>query len=152
MHKRTILIIHGFVLVGVIVAAIGLSSWRAELWPLDLGFSALMTAGGLVILLFGWGPVWLVLLLLSLALKRHWQRFALWPFAVLVMIAVHAAFGPERGFMPLDHLTMTGALSLYAVPVALSMLFGSVIREAFRRQTTSKPTNGDGQIPAAGTT
>lgn len=151
MHKRVILIIHGFALVGVIVAAIGLSSWRGELWPLDLRFSALVTAGGLVILLFGWGPVWLVPLLLSFALKRHWQRFALWPFAVLAMIALHATFGPQRGFMALGHLTMTGALSLYAVPVALSMLFGSVLREAFRRQTTSKPTIGDGQIPATRT-
>ncbi|MEJ8570347.1 hypothetical protein [Microbaculum marinum] len=137
MARKTILALHGLALVGLLVVAVALATWRSALWPLDLGFSALMTTGGLAILILAWGLLWLAPLLISAALNRHWQRLALWPFAVLGMIALHAFYGPARGFMTLDRLTLIGALNLYAIPVALAVLLGSALREGFRRKSRS---------------
>lgn len=137
MGKTTILALHGLTLIGLLITAVALATWRGALWPLDLSFSALVAAGGLAILILGWGPLWLAPLLMSTALNHPWQRLVLWPFAVLAIITLHAAFGPTRGFMALDRLTMTGALSLYALPVALAVLLGSTIREGFRRKSSS---------------
>ncbi|SCM76205.1 membrane hypothetical protein [uncultured Pleomorphomonas sp.] len=150
MARGTISLLHGLVLVGLLIAAVALATWWGALWPLDLGFSARMAAGGFVLLLFGWGPLWLAPLLVSALLNRHWQRLALWPFAVLAMIALHAAFGPARGFMAIDRLGMAGALDLYALPAAMAVLLGSALREGFRRKSTSDVPDRAGPVTAGG--
>lgn len=149
MRKRTILALHGLAFVGLLVAAVALATWRGALWPLDLRFSALLAAGGLAILLLGWGPLWLVPLLVSAALNRYWQRLAIWPFAVLAMVAWHAAFGPTLGFLPIGRLGMIGALDLYALPVALALLLGSAVREALRRTRPPGTTATRVAVPGA---
>lgn len=130
------IILHGVMLVGWIAAAIALTTWRGGLYPFDLFFSALITGGGLALLVLAWGPVWLVPLGLSFALDRPWQRLAVWPLVVMAMIALHAVFGPARGFAPLASLGLVSAVFLYTPPVALALLIGSALREAFRRKSS----------------
>jgi len=134
MRIATLLALHVVAVFGLVAAAVSLATWRGQLWPFDPGFSALVTGGGLLLLLLAWGPVWFAPLILSALLKRHWQRLVLWPVAVFAMVALHAVFGTTRGFAPLGSLGISGALLLYAVPVALTVIFGSALRETFRHK------------------
>ena len=132
MRRIRSLTVHGLLLAGLLAAAVALATWRGGLLPFDLSFSASVAAGGLVILGLGWGPVWLAPLAASAALPRPWQRLLLWPLFVTGMLLLHDAFGPARGFAPLDRLGGASALGLYAGPVALALLFGSVGRDLLR--------------------
>ncbi len=138
MNKKIILALHGLSILGLLLVAIALATWRGALLPLDLGFSALITAGGFAILVLAWGPVWLIPLLASTALNRHWQRLLLWPVFLLAMVVLHGTSGPGRGFTALHQLTIPGALELYAVPIGLTLILGSALREAFRRQPQTR--------------
>lgn len=128
----TALAIHTLAVLGLFVAAVALATWNGALWPLDLGFSILVTLVGFGVLVLDWGPVWLGLVIASASLKSAYGRLLLWPLATAAMIGLHAVSGPDRGFMKLDRLGAGGALHLYAVPVALALVVGSLLRETFQ--------------------
>lgn len=135
MRKARVLALHGLGLIGLLAAAAALATWRGALWPFDIRATVLMTASGLAGVLGGWGPVWILPLAASAALPRGWQRLALWPLAVLGMAALHAGFGPARGFAPAALLQAGGLAALYAVPAALALVLGSALRHLVRRGT-----------------
>lgn len=128
----TALAIHTLAVLGLFVAAVALATWNGALWPLDLGFSILVTLVGFGVLVLDWGPVWLGLVIASASLKTTYGRLLLWPLATAAMIGLHAVAGPDRGFMKLDRLGADGTLHLYAIPVALALVLGSLLREAFQ--------------------
>lgn len=123
------------------VAAIGLATVHGGLWPLDLRFSALIAAGGIAVLAIAWWPALLLFGLVALLLARPIWRLALWPIAILVMAALHAAFGPDLGFIPLAALGPVGLLRLYALPVALPIVLGSALRDTLFPRKSLLPRN-----------
>ncbi|MDO5614471.1 MAG: hypothetical protein Q4G14_14675 [Paracoccus sp. (in: a-proteobacteria)] len=136
-HRRTNsrarhLALHLLALVALLAAAITQATLQGGLWPLDLRFSVLMTAGWLAVLALAWWPVAIALAALSGLLPRPGWRLALWPVALLTMAALHGLCGKELGFVPLNRLGAAGILRLYAIPVALPLVAGSALRAAFR--------------------
>ncbi len=125
---------HVLLLAGLLATAVALATWRGGLWPLDLGFSILVTLAGLGVLVLAWGPVWLGLLIASASLNSVRERLTLWPIATAALIGLHAVFGTDLGFMSLAHLGPAGALHLYAVPTALVLVLGSAVREGLRKR------------------
>lgn len=136
MNSWKMLALHGLALLGLIVLAAVLATWRGALWPFDIRATALMTLSGLAGVFQGWGPVWLGPLALAAALPKLWQRLALWPVALLALILLHAVFGAARGFAPLAQVpgAGAGAAALYAVPAGLMIVLGSALREALRQR------------------
>ncbi|WP_347268454.1 hypothetical protein [Paracoccus sp. (in: a-proteobacteria)] len=132
MQRVMMIVLHLGALVLVATAAVALATWRGRLWPLDLRFSALMAAGGMAQLLRAWGWLWLLPVAAAAALPRLRWRLALWPLMLAGAIGLHAVQGPARGFMPLPALGAAGAMALYALPLAIALLLGSLLREAIR--------------------
>ena len=148
MRALNTLFAHALVLLALLIAAGVLATWRGALWPFDIGFTALITAGGLALVYLGWGVTWLGPVIASAMLGRLWQRIALWPLATAAIVTLHGAVGPTHGFAPLGALTLPGAAILYAVPMALAILVGSAMRETFRRgarPATENTSTGAGQ-------
>jgi len=133
--RGTRLVLHLAVLVALLVAAIVQATFAGGLWPFDLRFSALIALGGIAVLAIAWWPAALALGLFAVFLPRARLRLVFWPVAVLAMIALHGAFGPGLGFVPLGTLGVWGVVALYAIPTALPILVGSALREAFFRPT-----------------
>ena len=129
MTRLRTALLHLLVLAGLAAAGIALATWTGGLWPFDLRFSALITLGGIAVLAIAWWPAALALLALAAMLPQTEWRLALWPLAVLAMVALHGAYGPGLGFMPLGQLGIAGALRLYAIPTALPILAGSALRD-----------------------
>lgn len=123
------LALHGAALVGLMAVGTGVATVHGALWPFDLRFSALITAGGIAVLAIAWWPAALVIGGVAALLHRLSLRLLLWPLAVLSMIALHAIIGPRQGFLPLSDLGPLGAMRLYAIPVALLILIGSLLRD-----------------------
>lgn len=142
MSRMLILLLHGGVLVLIGLAAVLLATWRGALWPFDLHFSATMAAGGLAQLVTAWGWVWLVPLVAAALLPSVGWRIALWPLALAGAILLHRMRGPAQGFMPLEALGLPAALALYALPVALALLLGSLLRETLRPRICTSTNSG----------
>ncbi len=123
------LALHGAALIGLMAAGIGVATVHGALWPFDLRFSALITAGGIAVLAIAWWPAALAIGVVAALLPRLSLRLLLWPLVVLSMIALHAVLGPRQGFLPLSNLGPLGALRLYAIPVATAILIGSLLRD-----------------------
>lgn len=123
------LALHVMGFIALFAVGIFAATLRGALWPFDPRFSALIAAGGIAVLAIAWWPAALVIGAVAALLARMRWRILFWPVAVLCMIALHAAFGPRLGFMPLNDLTLLGALRLYAIPVALPILIGSLFRD-----------------------
>ncbi len=133
MNRIKTVLKHLAVLLGLLVIAAAQATWQGALWPFDPRYSVMVTGAGLALLAMGWGLVWLVpVLLAALARPLAW-RIALWPLGVAGFVALHAAYGPARGFAALDALTWPGALALYAIPVALALVLGSMLGALVRR-------------------
>lgn len=143
------LALHGLVILGLFAVSVALATWYGALWPLDIGFSSLITLVGFGVLSLAWGPAWLGLVIASASLRTILGRLILWPIATSAMIALHAVFGADRGLMALDRLGSARAVHLYAVPVALALVVGSTVRDAFRKhQTPMPPTTAAANSPA----
>ena len=127
------LALHLLFLIGLLAASIALATVSGGLWPFDLRFSALIAAGGLAVLAIAWWPAALVFAAIAAVLPRARWRLAFWSLAVLAMAGLHAAFGPDQGFVPLGTLGIGGTLRVYAISTALAILAGSALREAFSR-------------------
>ena len=123
---------HLVLLAMFLAAALALATWRGGLWPFDPRYSALVTAGGLAILTMGWGLIWLIPVALAAVTRPLVGRIALWPLAVLGFVVLHRALGPTRGFAPLEVLTWSGVVLLYAIPVALALTLGSALGALIR--------------------
>ncbi len=126
------LLLHLGARIVLLVAAVATATGQGGLWPFDLRYSVMVTGAGLAILGLGWGLWWLVPVALAAVTRSLVWRVALWPLVVLGFIALHAVIGPARGFAPLSVLTWLGAMSLYAVPVALALVIGSALGALFR--------------------
>lgn len=121
--------LHGLTLIGLMATGIGVATVHSALWPFDLRFSALITAGGITVLALAWWPAALVIGVTAALLPGISMRLLLWPLAVLSVIILHTVLGPRMGFVPLSDLGPLGALRLYAIPVALPILVGSFLRD-----------------------
>jgi len=134
MHRKsTRLLAHAALLVALFVAAAGLTTWRVGLWPFDPLFSVVMTADALARIALTWWPAWLAIAAFAALPRRPGWRLAMWPAAVAALTGLHAVAGPARGLVALETIGPSGALGLYAVPAALSILLGSALREALGR-------------------
>ncbi|WP_050526556.1 hypothetical protein [Pseudorhodobacter aquimaris] len=133
MAKSKSLLIHLGILVLLCAAAIALATWRGGLWPFELRYSVLVAGAGLVLLVHGWGLVWLAPVVLAALVRPLSARIALWPLGVLGFVALHWAFGPGRGFAPLNALTFFGGVILYLAPVALALVVGSAVGTVARK-------------------
>ncbi|MDO5633181.1 MAG: hypothetical protein Q4G22_15310 [Paracoccus sp. (in: a-proteobacteria)] len=121
---------HLLALFVLLAAGIAQATFQGGLWPFDLRFSVLMTAGWLAVLAAAWWPVALILAAASaLAPCARW-RLALWPAALLLMTLVHGLWGARLGFVPAPRLGADGFLRLYTIPTALPLLAGSVLHTA----------------------
>jgi len=133
MHpKSTSLLTHAGLLVALFAASVGLTTWRAGLWPFDPLFSAMMTADALARVTLTWWPAWALVVALAALPRRPLWRLALWPGAVAALSLLHMAAGPARGLVALSEIGPGGAAGLYAIPAALLILLGSALREVFR--------------------
>jgi|GEM_PF-3554447 len=121
---------HSLALAGLFAVAVCIATVLGELWPFDLRFSVLITAGGMAVLAIAWWPAAVAIGRVAALLHRTVWRLLLWPLAVVSMGALHASFGPHHGFMPLSDLGLLGTLRLYTIPVALPILMGSLLRDA----------------------
>ncbi|PTQ68318.1 hypothetical protein [Celeribacter persicus] len=135
MSKPQRLILHLSAFVLCLLFSAALATWRGALWPFDPKATALMTVSGLASVFSGWGPVWIIPLVLSVAVNRMVWRLALWIITVVAMIGMHGTLGPAQGFAPLTRLTVPSAVLLYAVPTAMCLLLGSLIRLTMSRST-----------------
>ncbi|MCI2395956.1 hypothetical protein [Aliiroseovarius sediminis] len=127
MAKLKALLVHLGVLITLLAAAVAMATWQGALLPFDLRYSVMVTGAGLVLLVLGWGLLWLVPVVLSALMRPLSGRIALAPLGVLGFVLLHRAFGPARGFAPLDTLTWPDAALLYLFPVTLSLVIGSAL-------------------------
>lgn len=111
-------------LLGLLALAVALATWRGALWPFDLRASLLMTASGLAGLARLWAPLWLLLAALALPGRA---LLPLWLAGLLAAVALHWAFGPARGLLPVAELGLGNLLALYAVPAALAVRIGVLV-------------------------
>lgn len=123
------LALHLLILTGLLAAAIALTMLSGRISPPDLQFTALITAGSIILLTIAWWPAALLLAVLAALMPRPGWRIVLWPLGVIGMTILHAILGPRLGFMPLAALGAMGVLRLYAIPTALPILLGSALRE-----------------------
>lgn len=119
---------HFFLVLLLLGAAAALATWRGALWPFGLRATLLMTLSGLVGLAQGWGVIWLIPVAVAAALPDARWRLISWPLVVAGCLALHGAIGPARGFVPLSHLGLGQAITLYAIPAALALVAGSALR------------------------
>jgi hypothetical protein len=131
--------LHLLALAALLAAAVAQATFRQDLWPFDLRFSALIAAGGIAVLAIAWWPVAAGLALAAALLPGVAARLMLWPAAVALMLGLHALLGPRMGFLPLADLGVPGALWLYALPAALPILAGSALRTALPRGRAAAP-------------
>ncbi|MFV0493431.1 MAG: hypothetical protein ACK5M4_16590 [Pseudorhodobacter sp.] len=131
------LALHLLLLIDLLVIGIAVTTLRGDLWPFDLHFSVLIMASSIAVLAIAWWPVALGITATATLLPDIRWRIIFWPLTVLGMVALHAAIGPELGFMSVSTLGTTGVLLLYAVPVALPILVGSALHETFRANPPS---------------
>ncbi|WP_145108845.1 hypothetical protein [Cereibacter sediminicola] len=117
----------GFAALLVIAAGLAAVTWRGALWPFDIRVSALMLATALGAAVRGAGPVMLLHLGAGF-LGRRPLAALLWSVpGTGLMLALHWAAGPARGFLALDRLGIGSAIVLWAPAVALAALAGALI-------------------------
>lgn len=132
--------LHLLTLVLLFAVAVLVATVHGGLWPFDLRFSALITAGGIAVLTMAWWPAAMAIGLVAALMPRPLWRLLLWPLAVLAMLVLHAALGSRLDFMPLSGLGPHGALQLYTIPVAISVLLGSLLRDILPRRCVENTT------------
>mgnify|MGYP000324284087 CR=1 FL=1 len=133
MSKSKRLSLHLFALFLCVVLAAMLATWRGALWPFDPRATFLMTASGLLGIFSGWGILWLIPMILSVALTQSLWRSLLWIATVAAMVLLHGLVGPAQGFAPLSSITIPGAVWLYLIPSALCVIAGGIIRLTLSR-------------------
>ncbi|ULB12417.1 hypothetical protein ORIO_21775 (plasmid) [Cereibacter azotoformans] len=111
----------------VIAAGLAAVTWRGALWPFDIRVSALMLATALGAAARGAGPAMLLHLGAGFLLRRPLAAL-LWTVpGTGIMLALHGAAGPARGFLALDRLGIGPAIVLWAPAVALTALAGALL-------------------------